>query len=774
MSPFNVLSNPSLLKLKTSPIRVSFLLLVSASTPLMLGHTFAQGLSSIAVQSKTDLDKSAQELQTIFVSVSKRDSKLEDMPLHTSVLTSADLEASSATTLDQVLKNIPGLNFSAVPSTQTDPTGQSTKMRGLGNAKVLVLLDGVPVMDPFYLTTQWFKIPLSNIERVEIVRGGNSSLWGNMAVSGVINVVSKRAKDNSGQMDVSWGSRGSSELALLKNVRVSDTLGVQFFAQELNSKGYNMTPSDQVWRYPQKNTIDARDSNLQFTSFFNPRADLSATLKLGAHVQDQDISYNAGQNIQKSPDLTFSLSQSIDPLSSFNTSFWHQTVDFGKYNGASCYWQVTGSTKCPSSSSVLSSQVNNNVVQYYTQYGLQNYSENGASAIFFQRLGSILRDIQIGLDARELKAKDQEWFYAAPVNLSTLQNLSSTTTGAGTQSFAGLFAQSSILPPILSDRLELTLSARLDAYSNTQRDITRTAVGASTTGGKQDDTHKTALNPSFAARYTLSDSTSLRAATYQSFRAPGFNNTLRTYGSPNPTIANPDLNPETLMGREWGVDYSSKVMSLSATYFFYDIHNMIATSNYQYLGANNINNSPFIPNLVQTICAGPTLSACGGKASFYSNEQDGQSQGYELSARWALNKDVQMNASLTRTSSLLTRNQASTAPTGTQIAGLPWNTAQLGLAWQLNAKTRLDVQARYIGKMLIDTTSTLGQVYDQGGVTVVNASLKQQLNKATDLSLYVSNLFKRGYSENAYAYNQAWLATLSEPQTLHMTLRTRF
>lgn len=712
--------------------------------------------------------------ETIWVSASRRDAKLQDMPLHTSVLRLEDLQKSTASTLDQLLKDVPGLNFTSVPHTQTDPTGQSTKMRGLGNAKVLVLLDGVPVMDPFYLTTQWFKMPLANIERVEIVRGGNSSIWGNMAVAGVINVVTKRVRDNSGELDFSVGSRGSSEIALSKNLQVSPAWGVNVFVEQLNARGFPMTPNDQAWRFPGKGNIDAKDQNLQLTSFFTPSADLKGYARVGAHIQDQAISYDKGQNIQKSPDLSMGLTQTWDAFTSFSAQAWQQRIDFTKYNGASCYWQSTSGNKCPSPATLNFSQVNSTVAQYYTQYGLQNYSENGASAIFSKRFNHSVQDFQVGLDLRQLKAQDQEVFYSAPVSALALQNPSSTTTGAGQQTFAGLFAQSRLTPFEQAQDLELTISARYDTYSNTQRDITRTPIAGLPSGGPQADGHKTALNPSIAARYSVNDDLYLRAASYKSFRAPGFNNTLRTYGSPNPTIANPDLSPESVMGREIGLDYANERLSFSATYFVYDIKNMIATSNYQYVGANNLNNSPLIPSLVQTICAGPTLSACGGRASFYSNAQDGQSQGFELSAKGSLSPELKMDASVTRTSSVLTQNQVSTAPLGIQIAGLPWNMATLGLDWQMFTKTRLHVQAHYIGKMLIDTTSTLGQVYGQGGITTVNVSVRHRLNKDTDLSAYISNMFNRVYSENAYAYNQPWSAVLSEPQTVHIGLRTRF
>ena len=82
-------------------------------------------------------------LDAVTVAASRSETKVEDMPLHTTVITREQIEASPAQSLDQLLRNVPGLNFTGVPAAQSDPTGHQTKMRGLGNAKVLVLLDGV-------------------------------------------------------------------------------------------------------------------------------------------------------------------------------------------------------------------------------------------------------------------------------------------------------------------------------------------------------------------------------------------------------------------------------------------------------------------------------------------------------------------------------------------------------------------------------------------------------------------------------------------------------
>ncbi len=728
---------------------------------------------SVSAQTQAAVPTPAEvspQLAPVVVSASRSQARVEQMPLHTTIVSQEDIQKSAAQTLDQLLRDVPGLNFTGVPTTQSDPTGHSTKMRGMGNAKVLVLLDGVPIMDPFYLTTQWFKVPLSNIERVEVVRGGNSSLWGNMAVAGVVNIVSKRANDNAGEASVSVGSRGSSKLSLSKNWVLSDALSFNLAVDQLNAQGYDATPADQAWRFPGKAPANAKDSNVQLTTYFKPSSDLSGYLRLGYHIQDQDISYQFGSNLQESPDISGNFVKKLDDKTTLTGTAWAQYVSFEKFNGAACYWQATASTKCPSTSST--SQINDQIKQYYTQYGSQRYREQGASAIYAKEIGGFWRSLQVGMDYRHLAATDQEYFYSAPTALTQFQNTAnnvanSSTYGKADQAFTGLFAQTTLSP---SPALELTMSARYDAWTNTDRTNTRTMGTGQPTGGAQADSSMTGLNPSLAGRYVVTPDLALRAATYKSFRAPGFNNTTRTYGSPNPTIANPDVGPENLTGRELGLDYSKGPFSVGATYFEYDITNMIATY--------RVSNYATAPALVQAICGvgfvnckSPTAA---GYASFYTNDQDGQSHGLELTALWEVSKELQLNAAFTRTLSTYTHvGSGVTSLVGIQLAATPENMANLSVSWQAQSQLRTHLQARYIGPMIIETTSA-GVSYEQGGITVFDVSAQYALSKDTDLTFSVVNVLDKVYSENAYTYGQTYSQTLSSPRTLNVGVKVRF
>ncbi|MFZ6681588.1 TonB-dependent receptor plug domain-containing protein [Undibacterium sp. Tian12W] len=131
---------------------------------------------------------------------------LRRAPAVATVITAADIEATGATSLDGILETVPGLHV-----------GRSTVMnmaiytiRGmrntLSNPQVLVLINGTPVINAYTGDRGLISadMPLENVARIEIIRGPGSALYGADAFSGVINIVTKTAKEQSGTR---FGSR---------------------------------------------------------------------------------------------------------------------------------------------------------------------------------------------------------------------------------------------------------------------------------------------------------------------------------------------------------------------------------------------------------------------------------------------------------------------------------------------------------------------------------------------------------------------------------------
>jgi outer membrane receptor protein involved in Fe transport len=728
-------------------------------------HAIAMLLLSSALPGAFAQQASGAEMATVYVAASRSQTRIEQMPLHTTIISQDQIRMSSAQTVDQLLRDVPGMNFSAVPAALSDPTGHQTKMRGLGNAKVLMLLDGVPMHDPFYQTTQWFKVPLSNIERVEILRGGNSSLWGNMAVAGVVNIVTKRPRANAGELQLSAGNRGSWNVAVSRDLAVSEQVRINMAADLFHMDGYAATPDAYQYRFPGKQPTRASNKNFSMTVHAQPDESLRGYVRLGYHVQDQDISYQFGENLQKSPDLAIHVEQKLPNRTNVEANAWSQYVAFDKLNGATCYYQ--GGTTCLTSTStaLTPDKANDNIVQYYSQQGRLRYRESGSSLLYSTRLNATFYAATAGIDYRRLSAEDTELFYNTPLTPGAPQGrFDNTTSGNGVQTFGGLFGQLKAVP---FEALDLTFSARLDHYAIGQRENRRTLASGAQTGGPLPAWSKTALDPSVALRYTLTDTVALRAAAYKAFRAPGFNNLTRTFGTgTSTTIANPDLVPENLRGWETGLDYRAGDVSLGLTFYRYDISDMIATFTARAGAA---------PQQVQRICGGASLPTCGGAARYYTNDQDGRSQGIEAIASWRHSKQLKFEAFLTRTESTLTRRgSVVTDPLHEQLVGVPEHAATVGVNWTPNQAWRARLQARYTGPMFLDTSNSAGPRFSQGGNTVWDLSTEYRWSAAIALSLRVTNLTDRRYSENAYTASQAYNQTLSPPLALSAGVRASF
>ena len=115
-------------------------------------------------------------------------------PASTSSPTSRS-QQSPAVVADDVLRQVPTFSlFRRTSSIVANPTAQGVSLRGIGPSGVsrtLVLLDDIPFNDPFGGWVYWTRVPMMNAERIEVIDGATSSLYGNYAMGGVINIVTQ-------------------------------------------------------------------------------------------------------------------------------------------------------------------------------------------------------------------------------------------------------------------------------------------------------------------------------------------------------------------------------------------------------------------------------------------------------------------------------------------------------------------------------------------------------------------------------------------------------
>lgn len=160
------------------------------------------------------------------VTVSKRTEKLIDSAAATFVLTNDDIRRSGANSIPEALRLVPGLDVA-----QVDASRWAISSRGFNGQfanKLLVLIDGRTVYTPFFSGVIWIDqdLMLEDVDRIEVVRGPGGTLWGANAVNGIINIITKSARETQGTL-ASIG--GGTEDRLTTAVRHGGTAGENGF-----------------------------------------------------------------------------------------------------------------------------------------------------------------------------------------------------------------------------------------------------------------------------------------------------------------------------------------------------------------------------------------------------------------------------------------------------------------------------------------------------------------------------------------------------------------
>lgn len=126
-------------------------------------------------------------------------------------VTAEDLRRAAAPRLDEALRAVPGFGlFRRTSSLTANPTSQGVSLRAIGPSgagRSLVLLDGVPLNDPFGGWVYWSTLAPAAIERIEVIRGGGAGTYGNAALAGTIRIQSRLPEGTGGYADLSAGSK---------------------------------------------------------------------------------------------------------------------------------------------------------------------------------------------------------------------------------------------------------------------------------------------------------------------------------------------------------------------------------------------------------------------------------------------------------------------------------------------------------------------------------------------------------------------------------------
>ena len=147
------------------------------------------------------LEETTVQTGAVTVTAGKHAQSMEEIPVSVSTLSGETIEARGIETLDNALRRVPGVNLA---EDQVNIRGSSGYSRALGS-RVLLLVDGAPVLAGDAGEIKFDIVPMFAVDRVEVVKGAGSALYGSSALGGVINVITREPRGRVARIRLSSG-----------------------------------------------------------------------------------------------------------------------------------------------------------------------------------------------------------------------------------------------------------------------------------------------------------------------------------------------------------------------------------------------------------------------------------------------------------------------------------------------------------------------------------------------------------------------------------------
>jgi len=274
---------------------------------------------STAVFAQALPENDIQNLPESVVTATRSDVAKNELASGATVYTRKDIERLQVRTLPDLLKGSLGVDIA-----QSGGYGQVTDLflRGTNSNHVLVLIDGIKVGSATLGTTPFELLPIDQIERVEIIRGPQSSLYGSEAIGGVIQIFTRKG-GYSDKPKITVDAGGGSYDTAQTSGTISGKLGSNWYnlgVSHLDSQGYSVLKNSNPDRDGYENTgINARVGHR-----FANDAEIEASFLRSQGTSEYDTNYGGGDNnafVNQVASLTGSL---------FMTDAWHSTLRLGQ------------------------------------------------------------------------------------------------------------------------------------------------------------------------------------------------------------------------------------------------------------------------------------------------------------------------------------------------------------------------------------------------------------------------------------------------------------
>ena len=491
------------------------------------------------------------EMPAVTVTATKNERNIKDVPNRIEVINQKKIEVFAGNTVDDYLRSFTGVNvdrFSGIYSKSASIT-----LRGINSAqRTLILLDGIPMNKTDGGSINWNRIDPENVEKIEVIKGPVSALYGSNGMSGVVNIITKEPSNlNGGDVSVSYGTYNTIGTRARYNMsKIKDNKGFfggasAFYRQ---GDGYILYPdstrdSTDIKTYLKEGVIQGRlgyqfNSNskiiAEYGYFDDKRGD-------GIKIYDSDGGY-----------------------SKFSTHFAKLAYNgqFGQYK-VNIYGFLQRENFHQQKESLKIDKVPPFAITQYVLYGTFSHRDDNGIQMNISRAISKHHYFTGGFDFKAGSVDASDIYYTSTDVVSNLGNMN----------FYAMFLQDEA--SFLNERLKVIAGLRGDLVKFyhgqflMEEPTLTTSILATTVGNLPEDSW-TSLSPKLSVQYRISDKSRIYVSAGKGFRPPMLDDLCRNGNiSKGLKLANPYLKPEKINSYEIGGSWQIfKNFNLEPTIFY--------------------------------------------------------------------------------------------------------------------------------------------------------------------------------------------------------------
>ncbi len=682
-----------------------------------IGHRALRQSVTVSAGAATTLDaklaKGSIMLSSVFVTATGSADDARKVAGTINTLSNEQVRTSPASTVQDMLREIPGVELARTSST-VGGTAQIVSIRGVDEGRTAVLVDGIPLNDAWGEWIDWDRLPKGSVERVEVLEGGGSSLYGNGAMGGVINFFTRPITPGSYRFTMDGGSRNARHGYASVGVPLASSLNLALTGDYAEGGGYTLIAPKN------RGAADVDSWSIRRNALarleYSPSSRFTAFLTGHLFGDDRHLGTRITQATRTDGASDAGLNYRASDGGAFAVRAWDR--EMRESTLSSTLLTVGGVARADERRSSASR--------------IPSY-DRGAS-VTWNKTGLLSTDVlSVGADYRLMSGFFDQQDYAN----NTANAATTHITSGGKQVLSGAFV-SGLWSPATDWRVEA--SARVDHWSNTGA----YAVESSGTTNYP-DASRDAFSPRLGLKYQAASTLAFHTAFYQAFRAPNLAELYRKQvNSTTISLPNPSLKAESATGYELGMDWQPA-----------DWFQMKGTI-YQ---ANYSDFNTFV-----------TLSSTGGVTTRQrQNVQKAKSLGGEvyfaLRPMTHLEVGISGNYDDARVADL-----GPVAPTALVFKG-----ARIGRVPQQRGTLRVTYDDRSIGTFTVlgryeSTNTTLGNSFTIPDFGVVDLSAQRHILGDVGLFVSVENLFDRPYFVTISGTTAAPIYSIGLPRTVRLGL----